>query len=174
MGEKKRNPILFVLKEGLKWFCIFISFFLLMCFVMQNCIINAYIPSGSMIPTVNEGDIIVGNRMVKTYKHGDIAIFLSESGPLYIKRVIGVGGDHIEIKNHAVYRNGKKLKESYIKEEMYTKGTQKYDVPEGCYFLLGDNRNSSNDSRYWKNPYIRAKDMRAKAIFQYYPKIKKL
>lgn len=172
MSEKKRNPFLSVFIEAVKYAGICFVFIFFMCMIMQHCIINAYIPSRSMVPTLNVNDFIVGNRMVKDYKHGDIAIFVSEDGPLYIKRVIGVGGDHIEIEDHAVYRNGEKLDEPYINGVMETEGTLTYNVPEGCYFLLGDNRNESKDSRYWKNPYIKAKDMRAKAIFRYYPRPK--
>lgn len=171
--KEKRNvhPILFTLKEALKYALICLVFIAAAHYVMLHCIINAYIPSKSMVPTLNVGNCIVGNRMVREYHRGDIAIFLSEQNKLYIKRVIGVGGDHIEIKDHAVYRNGEKLKEPYIKEKMDTEKTLVYDVPSDCYFLLGDNRNKSYDSRFWKNPYVKKQDMQAKAIFRYLPQL---
>ena len=168
----KMQPVLFTLKEALKYALVFLAFIATMHYVMLHCIINAYIPSKSMVPTLNVGDYIVGNRMTKEYRRGDVVIFLSEQNKLYIKRVIGVGGDHIEIKDHAVYRNGKKLNEPYIKEEMDTEKTLVYDVPEDSYFLLGDNRNKSYDSRFWKNPYVSKKNMRAKAILRYFPRPK--
>lgn len=66
---------------------------------------NAYIPSASMEPGLEEGDYIIGNRMVKRYHRGDIAIFWSEDNTYYIKRVIGIGGDHIVIQIYRLYQD---------------------------------------------------------------------
>ena len=113
----------------------------------------------------------------------------------YIKRVIGLPNEHIEIKmdytaeqelfrdlkfsdkdvkatcGH-VYVNGEKLIESYINEPMvvnnFFKSMDLY-VPEDCYILLGDNRNNSEDSRFWPNPFVAKKDIEAKAWILYWP-----
>ncbi len=112
----------------------------------------------------------------------------------YLKRTIGVPGDVIEIKAEgavgadelqslpgvssandaelvtaAVYVNGEKLNEPYLKEPMLYTGDMKFEVPEGCYFFLGDNRNSSLDARYWDNSYISKDKVVAKVLFRYYP-----
>lgn len=84
-----------------------LSFIILMQFVVTHIIMNGYIPSASMEPGLKEGDFIIGNRLVKKYHRGNVAIFWSEENKYYIKRIIGVGGDHIVIKDHAVYCNGK-------------------------------------------------------------------
>ena len=118
----------------------------------------------------------------------------------YVKRVIGLPGDKIEIKQEgtvlvgditeappgslaglsedtelvtaAVYVNGEKLSEPYLKEPMLYTGDQEFEVPEDCYFMLGDNRNNSEDARYWNDPYIPEDRMLAKVYFRYWPGIK--
>lgn len=171
---QNRNPFISIILYTLKYAIIMLSFIILMQFAVTHIIMNGYIPSASMEPGLKEGDFIIGNRLVKKYHRGNVAIFWSEENKYYIKRIIGVGGDHIVIKDHAVYCNGKKLKEPYIKEEMLTDEELEYTVPKNCYFFLGDNRNYSKDSRYWKYPFINKKDMIAKVMFRYWPSIKKI
>lgn len=113
----------------------------------------------------------------------------------FIKRVIGLPGDHIEIKmdytadtelfkatlfkdkdikvpcGH-VYINGEKYEEPYLNEPMIVNNFYRevdYTVPDGCYFLLGDNRNNSEDARFWPNPFIEKKEIEAKAYLIYWP-----
>lgn len=113
----------------------------------------------------------------------------------YVKRVIGVPGDVIEIRPEgscdpseivsgalgpaaagetrkmvtaAVYRNGEKLEENYLREPMLYSGDMTFTVPEGCYFMLGDNRNQSADARYWNDPYVSKDRMKAKVLFRYW------
>ncbi len=120
----------------------------------------------------------------------------------YLKRCIGVPGDTVEIKAEgsvaqselgynpgldmsrggdaklvtaAVYVNGEKLQEDYLNEPMLYTGDMSFEVPEGCYFFLGDNRNNSLDARYWNNSYIEKEKIIAKVLFRYWktPKILK-
>lgn len=94
----------------------------------------------------------------------------------YVKRVIGLPGDTVDITGGAVYVNGSEtpLDEPYIAAAMEVEEDQHFEVPENCYFMMGDNRNDSIDSRYWKNPYVSKSKILAKALFEYYPKIKTL
>lgn len=89
----------------------------------------------------------------------------------YVKRVIGIPGDVIDIIDDQVYLNGSKtpLDEPYLAEEMNQNETFHFEVPEDCYFMMGDNRNYSLDARYWKNPYISKDKMVAKVLIEYFP-----
>ncbi len=89
----------------------------------------------------------------------------------YVKRVIGIPGDIIDIHDGGVYLNGSDvpLDEPYIAEPMNPNETFHFEVPEGCYFMLGDNREYSLDARYWANPYISKDKMVAKVLFEYFP-----
>lgn len=77
----------------------------------------------------------------------------------------------MEIKDGNVYINGKLLEEPYIKEKAYG-DFGPYEVPEGCYFMLGDNRNGSTDSRRWTNKYVKKEKILGKALFKYFPGFK--
>lgn len=94
----------------------------------------------------------------------------------YVKRVIGLPGDRVDITGGAVYVNGSEtpLDEPYIAAAMEVEEDRHFEVPENCFFMMGDNRNDSIDSRYWKNPYVSKNKILAKALFEYYPKIKTL
>lgn len=133
-------------------------------------IYSVWIESGSMIPTLEVKDRLIATRVhnPEKLKVGDIVIFNSEElDELLIKRLIGLPGDKIEIKNGIVFRNGEELQEDYVKNNEMYDGV--FEVPDGKYFFLGDNRAHSDDSRYWENPYIDASEIEGKAILKYYP-----
>jgi len=87
----------------------------------------------------------------------------------YVKRVIGLPGDVIDIVDDVVYLNGEEFDEPYLAEEMNQGETYHFEVPEDHYFMMGDNRNYSLDARYWHNPYISEDKMIAKVLFEYFP-----
>ena len=91
----------------------------------------------------------------------------------YVKRVIGVPGDIVDIHDGHVYLNGSETpeEEPYLSEEMLTPQALHYEVPEGHYLMLGDNRNYSLDARFWRYTYIDEDQMVAKVLFRYFPKI---
>ena len=146
---------------------------LILSFILQNYIAQAVtIPSESMIPTLNINDKLIINKLIKPedLEYGAIVVFYSPvtKGERYIKRLIGIGGDTIEIKNGYLYRNGERIHEPYLVKSIdYEFGPVL--VPEDNYFFLGDNRNSSYDSHLWPYPFIEKEKLIGKAVFRYYP-----
>ncbi|MCD8083230.1 MAG: signal peptidase I [Clostridiales bacterium] len=131
--------------------------FCLVRFVFDTTVVM----SASMEPTLMTGDtVILYNCIFHKSNRGDIVAF-PFGDVVYMKRIIGTGGDTIEIMDGCVFVNGQRLEEGYLPEGTETEpGNRKeYIVPEGCVFLLGDNRGDSNDSRYWENPYIEADEI---------------
>lgn len=131
---------------------------------------NVYVPTGSMIPTINENDKILVTRVYNTnnIERGDIIVFYSdELQETLIKRLIGLPGDHIEINNGIITINGEVLEEDYVKNNDDFSGV--FDVPEGKFFFLGDNRANSNDARLWINSYIDGEEIKGEARFRFYP-----
>ncbi|UUZ97758.1 signal peptidase I [Paenibacillus sp. P25] len=119
-------------------------------------------------------DKVLVEKMVglTDFKFGDIVVFYpplpGHENERYIKRLIGLPGDTIEIKDGALYRNGQKVDEPYVKEPMnYTYGP--VTVPANQYFFLGDNRNESLDSHMWPTPFVDKSKIVGKAMFRYYP-----
>ena len=161
------------LKEVLEWILIIVFAIVAAMLINKYVILKAKVPTGSMEHTIEVGDCIMGFQLAYMFsepERGDIVIFPYPDNPevTYVKRIIGLPGETVEIKNGAVYIDGTPIKEPYLKEAM--KGEYgPYVVPEGCYFMLGDNRNSSADSRKWKNTYLKEEDILAKVLFRYSP-----
>lgn len=177
MDNKNQNSIW---KQILSFMIVF--FFSLACavLVIKFFAYSAYTPTESMYNTLQTKDKFVISRIEyknKDPQRGDIISLNSTQASKdelrLIKRIIGLPGDTIEIKLGNVYVNGTLLKENYALKDKFTSQT-KYVVPENCYFVMGDNRANSYDSRYWKDPYVKRSDIIGKAKFKYYPKFQKL
>jgi signal peptidase I len=145
---------------------------LIIAFLINKFLLfKIYVPSESMLPTIMIGDQIF---VTKSYnkdniKRGDIMVFYSEErGELLIKRVIGLPGEKVEIKGDgSVFINGNVLEEPYVVHK--DNKTASFNVPEGHYLFLGDNRANSLDARYWKNPYISKDAIKGKARITVFP-----
>lgn len=132
---------------------------------------GVWITSGSMIPTLEVKDRLIVTRVhnPESLEEGDIVLFKNDEfkDEILIKRLIGLPGDKIEIKDGIVFRNGEELKEDYVKNN--EKYNRTFQVPKEKYFFLGDNRANSNDSRYWENPYVDESYIKGKAKIKYFP-----
>lgn len=138
--------------------------------IYKFIILMVYIPSSSMVPTLNEGDRLFVTRIynLENIKRGDILVFKSkELNDILIKRVIGLPGDVVTIVDGKVSVNNEELKEDYVVNVDHNYG--EFKVPEGKYFFLGDNRSLSYDSSKWINPYIDGEDIEAKAQIKIFP-----
>ncbi|MFO7558812.1 MAG: signal peptidase I [Desulfobacterales bacterium] len=157
--------------------------------IIRTFVVQAFkIPSGSMKNTLLIGDHILVNKFiygvkepfsgftlipVKNPERGDIAVFKYPQDPSkdFIKRVVGVAGDRIEIRNKQVYVNGKPQKHSFaVFTDNRSLPGRDYmgpiTVPEGSLFVMGDNRDNSHDSRFWG--FVKLKALKGKAFIIYW------
>ena len=162
-----------VLMEMVSYIKIF-SAAILIAFVLTRCVIvNAETPTSSMENTIMTGDRYFGLRISYLFEEPqrqDIIVFKfpDDESRVFVKRLIGIPGDIVEIKNDTVYVNGEQLEEPYLKESMALGQNMVFEVPADSYFVMGDNRNISNDARYWNNTYVKKEQIIGKAIVKYY------
>lgn len=136
-------------------------------------IANAQVPSSSMETTVMAGDRIFINRLSYVFgepQRGDIVTFIypDDGETLYLKRVMGLPGETIQGKGGVIYIDGNPLEKDFTQEISYD-DFGPYTVPEDCFFMMGDNRNDSWDSRYWKHTFVEKEDIVGKAVVSYFP-----
>lgn len=174
MSKNSKEPSF--ARELLDW-VIVIAISAAIAFALDKFIIvNARIPSASMEPTIMTGDRLIGNRLAyikDNPQRGDVVIFLypDNEKELFIKRVIGLPGETVNIRAGKVYINDS---EEPLDESAYLVSTPlgdfgPYTVPEGAYFMMGDNRNNSMDSRYWNQKYVYKDKILGKAWARYFP-----
>ncbi len=158
---------------------------LILAFFIRTFVVQAFkIPSESMLQTLQVGDHLLASKFAYGVKipftdkyiyqgdeprHGDIIIFAYPNDPSvdYIKRIVGLPGDVIEVRQKQLYRNGQPVKEAYIQHtdpngiEPLRDNYAPVTVPPGKYFVMGDNRDKSADSRFWG--FVDKKAIKAKA-----------
>ncbi len=145
------------MKAFLREFALTIIIAAIIVFAFQSSLQTFVVVMSSMEPNFHEGQRLLVNKAIYLFDEparGDVIIFKAPNGRKgdYIKRVIALPGDTVEIKNGAVYVNGVKLDEPYIMNPPnYT--LEEQEVPDNSYFVLGDNRNNSDDSHHgWLVP----------------------
>lgn len=158
--------------SGIWTYIITISIFL----IVFTCVFSVNkVPSTSMEPTIEPKSFIINWRFPflagdPIPNHGDIVVFRpgGQDRRLLVKRVIGLPGDQISFEGGYVFRNGEKLDEPYLQTEGVTySDTERFSVPDGCIFVMGDNRLHSRDSRYMENPFIPVKNILAKELVSF-------
>ena len=193
--EKKKSTR----KEIFSWIRMFVIVIAVVFVTLRFVIINAVIPSGSMETTIMTKDRLIGFRFSYWFddpERGDIILFdypLDES-QTYIKRVIGLPGETVDIIDGRIYINGSDtpLEENYLPEEWWWENDGYHlEVPEDCYFVMGDNRNDSADGRVWPEyalqaglasteeeaesyHFVERDEIKGKAIFTYFRHLKLL
>jgi signal peptidase I len=123
---------------------------------------------GKFLPFIHVGDN-PQHYLFHGPQRGDVIVFRYPADPSrdFIKRVIGIPGDTVEIVHGTLTVNGKPVKEDYIAQGVFDMTTEKKVVPDGQYFVLGDNRNNSSDSRAWG--FVPAENIIGQAMFSYWP-----
>jgi signal peptidase I len=164
---------------------------LLIALAVRSSVVQAFwVPSGSMLPTIQIGDHIFVNKLaysihlpligtelmrIGDLHRGDVVVFISPIDPStdLIKRVIAVPGDTVEIRNKQLYVNGEKVPDPHaffsdatISASGHRDNMPPTQVPEGKFFVMGDNRDRSYDSRFWG--FANISDIKGKATFVYW------
>lgn len=178
--EKKVEQPKSKLRETLEFFApiviALIIAILLKSFVFANCVV----PTGSMLETIQEGDRVIASRLDYTFGEPDrfdIAVFKypDDETQYFVKRVIGLPGETVQILDGTVYvtkTDGKtiELRDDFVSPENKDHYNGTFEVPEDSYFVMGDNRDNSVDSRYWITTNFVSKDkFVGKVRFRYYP-----
>ncbi len=143
---------------------LFIIFFIAQSFLVQG---------SSMEPTLHDGERLLVDKLTYRFREprrGEIVVFGYPQDPRrkFIKRVIGLPGDTVEIRNRTLYVNGEPIEEAYIRGPMYQPYGQ-IVVPEGTVWVLGDNRNNSEDSRFPDVGPVPKRNIVGRALLRYWP-----
>ena len=174
-AKAKRRKSLW--KEVREWaFSLFVAL-LATLFITQVLLLNAKVPSGSMIPTIYPDDQVIGLRTAYWFsdpERYDVIIFHypDNEEELFVKRVIGLPGDRVEIRDGKIYINDSlaPLAEPYLREEP-TGNFGPYLVPADSYFVMGDNRANSWDSRNWTNTFVHRDKILGQAMLRILPSL---
>lgn len=144
----------------------YLAVFVVILIFFRVILLLSIVPTGSMEPTIKGGSVVLFNRLAYLRdepQRGDVVVFYhAESKKMMVKRVVGIEGDTIEIRDGVVYVNGKN--ELLPGTGATQSQTVSFTVPEGNVFLLGDNRESSRDARYWDDPYVNVEDIKGEWI----------
>ncbi len=153
---------------------------LILTLIIRTFVVQAFkIPSGSMRPTLLEGDKLFVNKYVYRFeapKRGDIIVFRYPNDPKkdFIKRLVGFGGEAVEIRDGKIYIDGKVLDDPasfgkfvYYNHDPYGGPGESTHIPADTYYVLGDNSANSTDSRFWG--FVPKKNVLGKAVFRWWP-----
>jgi len=139
-------------------------------FLIDTVVARVRVDNISMLPTLQPGEFLLVDRISYRFKElevGDIVVFHYPQNPRedYIKRIIGLPGDHVKVAMGKVYVNDQELTEPYLNAITAYEGD--WDVPENAFFVLGDNRNQSFDSHSWG--FVPKENLIGKALVIYWP-----
>jgi signal peptidase I len=162
-----------MVKSGLKWLNELIISLAISVFIIVFLYQPVKVEGTSMMPELADQERIFINKFAYRFgpvERGDVVVFRypGDASKSYIKRVVGVPGDIIEIQRGAVYVNGSPMEEPYVPPQFRDeRSMSEVQVPSGCYFVLGDHRNLSSDSRDFG--VVERGAVFGKAVFAYWP-----
>ena len=146
----------------------------LFCFFLITFVAQAFRVQGtSMLPLLEDSERIIVNKFIYRFhpiQRGDVVVFWYPKDPSvsFIKRVVGVPGDTVELRRGALFVNDRRISEEYVRPQFNDDETHgPVTVAKGYYYVLGDHRNSSNDSRSWGE--VPEKYIYGKAVFRFWP-----
>lgn len=164
-----------ILREIFSWF-MWIGGAVALALILNNTIIvNAKVISESMESTIMTGDRILGSRLSFFFsepQRSDVIVFDWPDNPNelpFVKRIIGLPGEVVEIINGRIFIDGMLLDESDYLTEGMRGNYGPFSVPEDSFFVLGDNRRRSDDSRHWANPFVPREYILGKVVFRLFP-----
>ena len=180
-GPRKSKPIKdVIIEEILSWAKLIFITVILAVIVTQLIIVNASIPTSSMENTIMANDRIIAFRLSYLFRNPerfDIIIFRfpDDQSELYVKRIVGLPGETVNIREGRVYINDSDipLRDDFVSGDI-TGNYGPFYVPEESYFVLGDLRENSEDSRFWTNPFVHQDSILGRAVFKYFRGIRLL
>jgi len=164
-GKKQKSALLEIMES--------VAIAVLLAVLIRLFLFEPFIiPSESMYPTLQINDRIMVNKLsyhLGDPGRGDVIVFKYPMDPSrdFVKRLIAVGGETVEIRNSVLLINGRPVPEEYLPEGLEFGDFGPVEVPEGTYFMMGDNRNSSDDSRSWG--MMPEENIIGKAVIIYWP-----
>lgn len=140
--------------------------FCLILLLFSTVFAGRRVTSSSMEPTIKKGSAIMVNRLAykkRPVRRGDVILF-KEDGIDMVKRVIALPGEKVRFQDGFVIIGDRIYAEGYLSELTETNSNETFEVPKGTYFVLGDNRENSYDSRFMEEPYVKKKQIIGKVI----------
>ena len=151
MGQTKQVRGKHSIKRWSRWWMVPVGISILIWILFHTIFLVGYVPSESMEPTLKKGSYLIAVRIYASLETGDIIVF-QRDGELLVKRIAAVGGDKVDLRRLSYAQDWTVPKQD---EEVVA-------VPEGCFFVLGDNAEKSFDSRYWEEMFVKEADVVAR------------
>ena len=130
--------------KKISWLLVPIVLFAAVCVLFRAVLFVGVVPSASMEPTIPAGSVLLGCRVVGELRQGDVILF-EHDGKSLVKRIAAVSEDRVFLNDETG---------SFSVNRPFPESTRTLTVPEGCFFVVGDNRENSLDSRVWQEPFV--------------------
>ncbi len=176
--RRAKNPKFYAIMD---WVVVIVIALAAALFINFFVIVNSTVPSGSMEKTIMTNSRMIGIRVSYLFEkpdRGDIIVFHYPDDPkqIFVKRIVGLPGETVEMIDGITYIDGEAMEEDYINPDYWDRPIEgknyncgPFTVPADHYFVMGDNRGNSHDSRFWNNHFVSKKAIMGKAVYCYWP-----